>query len=317
MSAPRGIGIIGAGAFGTALGVVWARAGAPVTLWGRQIRWQDQNPRLPGVAIPEGLRLTSDLAALDQTVIVLALPAQSLRGFLAEHGAALDGRILVNTAKGIDLSTGEGPARLIAEACPRASVAVLTGPSFAADIAQGLPTALTLACRDAACARDLQAQLSAPALRLYRSADVVGAELGGALKNVIAIAAGICIGAGLGESARAALMTRGFAEMHRLALHLGAEAATLSGLSGLGDLVLTCGSTQSRNFRLGHALGAGRPPEPGITVEGAATARAAAAIATREGIEMPVTQAVAGLASGRLSVQNVIEGLMARPLTEE
>ncbi|HRO15003.1 MAG TPA: NAD(P)H-dependent glycerol-3-phosphate dehydrogenase, partial [Paracoccus sp. (in: a-proteobacteria)] len=236
---------------------------------------------------------------------------------LAEHGPRLDGRALVSCAKGIDLATGRSPAGMLVESCPRSTVAVLTGPSFAADIARGLPTALTLACADAGAGRALQHQLATPALRLYRTTDVTGAELGGALKNVIAIAAGAAIGAGLGDSARAAIITRGFAEMARLAALMGAEPDTLSGLSGLGDLILTATSAQSRNFRYGLALGMGQPFDPGITVEGAATARAVTAIAAARGIEMPISSNVARLAEGRIGVKQAMETLLARPLKEE
>jgi glycerol-3-phosphate dehydrogenase (NAD(P)+) len=205
----------------------------------------------------------------------------------------------------------------LAAACPRATHAILTGPSFAADIARGLPTALTLACADPAAGEALQRDLSTPVLRLYRSEDVRGAELGGALKNVIALAAGIVIGAGLGASARAALMTRGHAEMVRLAVALGARAETLAGLSGFGDLVLTCTSDQSRNFRAGQAMGRGLPVDHSATVEGVATARAAARLAAAHGIDVPVTAMVAALVDGALPLDQAIAGLMSRPLRKE
>lgn len=191
------IGILGAGAFGTALAVALT-ANGPVTLWGRRIDWKGENPRLPGVAMPDAVTVTQDLdAALACDTILLALPAQALGSFLDEQGPRLAGKALVSTAKGIDLQHLTGPSALIAQAAPDAVVAVLTGPSFAADIARGLPTALTLACADGAAAQVLQDRLSTPVLRLYRTTDVTGAELGGALKNVIAIAAGTVIGAGL------------------------------------------------------------------------------------------------------------------------
>ncbi|RDW12486.1 NAD(P)H-dependent glycerol-3-phosphate dehydrogenase, partial [Paracoccus thiocyanatus] len=215
------------------------------------------------------------------------------------------------------LATLTGPSALIAAASPQARVAVLTGPSFAADIARGLPTALTLACADAGTAEALQRQLSTATLRLYRSTDVTGAELGGALKNIIAIAAGAAIGAGYGDSARASIVTRGFAEMLRLATALGARPETLPGLSGLGDLVLTCTSEQSRNFRYGLALGSGRDFAPGTTVEGAATARAVTALAERLGIEMPISNLVAGLAQGSIAMEHALDFLLNRPLKEE
>jgi glycerol-3-phosphate dehydrogenase (NAD(P)+) len=310
--------VIGAGAFGTALAVVLAQRG-PVTLWGRDTGWAQtgENPRLPGIPLPPALTVTDRIAQAQAPTVLLALPAQVLGRFLADHGPALDGRDLVSCAKGIDLATLRGPSALIAAACPRATVAVLTGPSFAADIARGLPTALTLACADPAAARRLQLRLSTAALRLYRSSDVAGAELGGALKNVIAIAAGATIGAGHGDSARASIVTRGFAEMTRLATALGARAETLTGLSGLGDLVLTCTSAQSRNFRYGLALGAGRPPEPATTVEGAATARAVAALAPSLGVDVPIAGLVAALAEGRVGMEHAAGILLNRPLKEE
>jgi glycerol-3-phosphate dehydrogenase (NAD(P)+) len=275
------IAVIGAGAFGTALAVAFAREGRAVALWARdagqadQMRRTRKAPRLPGVELPSPVTVTTDLAAITGAdAVLLALPAQALRGFLADHAPVLNGHALIACCKGIDLATLQGPAALIAAACPTATAAVLTGPSFAADIARGLPTALTLACADDATGARLQALLSTPVLRLYRTTDVAGAELGGALKNIIAIACGACIGAGFGDSARAALMARGFAEMQRLAQAIGARADTLMGLSGFGDLVLTCTSAQSRNFRYGLALGRGEAPDPAATVEGIATARA-------------------------------------------
>jgi glycerol-3-phosphate dehydrogenase (NAD(P)+) len=316
------IGVAGAGAFGAALAVAQGREGRAVRLWARSgaadMAATRAAPRLPGVALPAEVEPVADLAALaDCGTVLLALPAQALAAFLARAGAALDGRVLVACCKGLDLTTQQGPRALIAAACPGAVPMVLTGPSFAADIARGLATALTLAGHDRARLRAVQAQLSTPALRLYAGTDVTGAELGGALKNVIAIACGVVIGRGLGESARAALMTRGFAEMVRLAVACGARAGTLAGLSGLGDLVLTCTSAQSRNFRFGLALGRGEPFDPAVTVEGAATARAALPLAAGLGVEMPVTAAVAALLDDPGGVEGAIGALLARPLKEE
>jgi glycerol-3-phosphate dehydrogenase (NAD(P)+) len=310
------IAVIGAGAFGTALAVALATKG-PVTLWGRDVAWRDGNPRLPGIPLPAGLRVTDRLQECRSTTVLLALPAQVLGGFLAANAQLFDGRRLVSCAKGIDIATLCGPSALIAQSCPTATVAVLTGPSFAGDIARGLPTALTLACADPAAAEALQHELSTASLRLYRSTDVTGAELGGALKNVIAIAAGAAVGAGYGDSARASIITRGFAEMTRIAVTLGAQPETLAGLSGLGDLVLTCTSEQSRNFRYGLALGAGRDFAAGTTIEGAATASAVAALARRLGVELPVSQLVAGLAEGRIAMKQALDILLNRPLKEE
>lgn len=310
------VSVIGAGAFGTALAIALSTRGE-VRLWGRDLGWGRENPRLPGVTLPDAVRPTADLAQAVGAITLLALPAQVLNGFLGEHAGLLDGRMLVSCAKGIDLATGESPAHLIAERCPSATVAALTGPSFAADIARGLPTALTLACADPQAGKALQHALSTPVLRLYRTTDVTGAELGGALKNVMAIAAGAASGAGLGDSARAALITRGFAELTRIAIALGARPETLSGLSGLGDLILTCTSEGSRNFRFGQALGAGRAFGQSTTVEGAATAQAATMLAARLNIEAPICAAVAGLAQGRVGVEQIMQELLSRPLKEE
>ena len=312
------ISVLGAGAFGTALAVALAGNG-PVTLWGRDTGWGRDNPRLPGVRLPDAVTVTDDLDAAQADIMLLALPAQALGAFLRAEGTRLDAadRALVSTAKGIDLTTLHGPSRMIADACPSATVAVLTGPSFAADIARGLPTALTLATAEPDRGAALQHALSTPVLRLYRTTDVIGAELGGALKNIVAIAAGAAIGAGLGDSARAAIITRGFAEMTRMAAFLGAQPETLTGLSGFGDLVLTCTSEGSRNFRFGQALGAGQPFDPAITVEGAATARAVAAIAASRSIDMPLSTTLARVIDGALPIREGIAQLLTRPLKEE
>lgn len=316
------IAILGAGAFGTALAVALA-GNEPIRLWARDAKKAEliqktrQNAaRLPGIDLPSAITVSAMLDQTAQTVL-LAMPMQQLAGFLAQYGSALDGKTLVACAKGIDLTSMNGPSALIQAACPRAQIAFLTGPSFAADIARGLPTALTLACTDDRIGADLQNQLSTPSLRLYRTDDIIGAELGGALKNVIAIAAGVVMGAGLGDSARAALMTRGFAEISRLALALGARSETLSGLSGFGDLVLTCTSPQSRNFRFGHALGAGEDFNKTTTVEGAATATAAANLARKYQIDMPVTNMVAALVDQRVTVREAADALLSRPLKKE
>ncbi len=317
--------ILCAGAFGTALAIALGAGGTPVILWGRDPAAMEEVERsrthpahMPGVALPPSVRATADLGATDAAdVLLLAVPAQQAASLLERLAPRVEGRPLVACFKGIDIPTGLGPAELVAHACPVSPVAVLTGPSFAADIARGLPTALTLACADAGRAEELQHALSTRSLRLYRTTDVVGAELGGALKNVIAIACGAAIGAGLGDSARAALMTRGFAEMRRFAVARGARAETLAGLSGLGDLALTCTSPQSRNFRYGHALGEGRPADAAATVEGVPTAAALMALAGPGHADMPVTRAVHALAEGRLDVPSAMAELLERPLKEE
>jgi glycerol-3-phosphate dehydrogenase (NAD(P)+) len=312
------IAIAGAGAFGTALAVALGREGRAVTLWARDVGEmadRRQNARyLPGVDLPDCVTVSADREVFARAeVVLLAVPMQALDGFVGAHAGQFGGKWLVACCKGVDMATLQGPSAVIRARCADAGIAVLTGPSFAADIARGLPTALTLAGADEA----LQARLSTPSLRLYRSADVVGAELGGALKNVMAIAAGVVMGAGLGDSARAALMTRGFAEMQRFALAKGARAETLAGLSGLGDLILTCTSAQSRNFRFGQAMGQGAEFDPTITVEGAATAVAVAKIAQRDGIEMPITQMIAALMAQEITLRQAIQALMSRPLKEE
>jgi glycerol-3-phosphate dehydrogenase (NAD(P)+) len=312
------IGIAGAGAFGTALAVALAGGGHAVRLWGREagLATSRESARLPGVRLPEEVEIIENVSVLAENgPVLLAMPMQALRGFLEGEGRVLLGADLVACCKGIDLHSLKGPAEVMAEAGARRAIAVLTGPSFATDIARGLPTALTLACAGPE-GELLQRRLSVASLRLYRTTDVIGAELGGALKNVIAIAAGVVAGAGLGDSARAALVTRGYAEMVRLASAMGARAETLAGLSGLGDLILTCTSAQSRNFAHGVALGAGRTPAQ-VTVEGVATARAAVRLAVAKGIEMPVAAMVARLVEGEIGVGEAVTALMTRPLKEE
>jgi glycerol-3-phosphate dehydrogenase (NAD(P)+) len=318
------VAVLGAGAFGTALAIALA-ANGPIILWARseiaanEIEAARENTaRLAGAKLPQNVSITAkltDISACD--TILLAMPMQQMASFLAQHKGHLDGKRLVACSKGIDLASGQGPTRIIVEHCPNATPAILTGPSFAADIARGLPTALTLACSDREQGEILQRALSTPVLRLYRSEDVIGAELGGALKNVIAIAAGVVIGAGLGDSARAALMTRGFSEMTRIAQLRGAKADTLNGLSGFGDLVLTCTSAQSRNFRFGQALGRGETFDAGVTVEGAATAKAVSILAQKHQIELPIAAMVAALVDQKITVDAAVSALMSRPLKEE
>lgn len=316
------IGIAGAGAFGTALAVALAKAGRPVRLWARdpdQVRLMRETGRndsaLPGVELPGTVSVHLDIAEIcGGDALLLTMPMQALGGAL-DTWPQIDGRQpLVACCKGVDLTTLRGPVAVIEARRPGAQAAMLTGPSFAADIARGLPTALTLATEEGAALQEL---LSTRTLRIYRTDDVIGAELGGALKNVVAIAAGTVIGAGLGDSARAALMTRGYAEMVRLAEALGARTETLSGLSGFGDLVLTCTSTQSRNFRFGCALGKGEAFDPQVTVEGVATARAVVKLAAGMGIDMPVTAMVNALALGKIALNDAIWQLMSRPLKQE
>ena len=316
------IAVLGAGAYGSALAIALGSAGRKVQLWGRdataltRMARSREVPRLPGVRLPEAVEVLSDLSAVSADILLLAVPMQTLSGLLTQPHLP-PARYLVACCKGIDLATGEGPTALIARHRPDAVAAILTGPSFAADIARGLPTALTLACADADACLHLQHRLTTEALRLYHSADPVGAELGGALKNVIAIGCGLVMGAGLGASARAAMIARGYAEMQRLAQALGAHPETLTGLSGFGDLVLTCTSEQSRNYAHGVALGSGRPPPTGVTVEGIATARAALKLAKAHGMDMPITTMVSAVCDGALDIPGALRFLMHRDLKAE
>lgn len=317
------ITVLGAGAFGTALAISLSEAGQDVVLWSRdaaQVRAMQESrenaARLAGVRLPDNLRIADRIPQGDGPVL-LAVPMQRLRDLLLEHGATLAGRDLVACCKGIELTTAQGPVAILQGLIPDSTAAILTGPSFARDIAQGLPTALTLACEDAERGAALQQALTTRNIRIYRTTDTTGAELGGALKNVMAIAAGAVIGAGLGDSARAALMTRGFAEMQRLALALGARRETLSGLSGFGDLVLTCTSPQSRNMQFGLSLGRNEVFDPTVTVEGAATAKAALRRADALEIEMPITAAVVAMLDAKVSVLQAMDMLLSRPLKEE
>lgn len=319
------IWVLGAGAFGTALAIALSRGGRDVTLWardaGQALVLQDRRENLrhlPGAIFPTQLQITASFSAMEMgTTVLLALPAQALVAFLAENRHKLGEMALVACCKGIDLTTLQGPTDAIRHAVPTATPAVLTGPSFAIDVARGLPTALTLGCADGARIAAMQVQFSTSNLRIYATSDVRGAELGGAFKNVIAIAAGITIGAGFGESARAAVIARGYAEMTRIAVALGARAETLAGLSGLGDLVLTCTSAQSRNFRQGMAIGAGEICVAGQTVEGVATAMAASRMAARMGLDAPLMDAVAAVTQGTISVEQAVQTLLSRPLRQE
>lgn len=306
--------VAGAGAFGTALAMAIER---PVTLTARnmdQIIATRRSARLPDVVLPDRITLNPDPQITNEDMLLLAIPMQALSGYLGQLNGTP--KAAVACCKGIELATARGPSDVIAEHldCPSA---ILTGPSFANDISAGKPTALVLACRNLQMGAFLQESLSSDTLRLYLSGDPTGAELGGALKNVIAIACGICMGAGLGESARAALMTRGMAETNRLALKLGAKPETLQGLAGFGDLALTCTSAQSRNYSFGFALGAGTPPAEGKTVEGRATAQATLDLAAKHGIDMPVAQVVAGIVAQKITLPQALEALLSRPLTSE
>lgn len=321
------IGVIGGGAWGTALAQVAAAGGEPVTLWAREaevvasVNDVHENALfLPGVALSRTIGATDDLAALSQAdALLVVAPAQHIRAVLS---ALPESHIpLVLCAKGIEAATGMLVGEVAAQVRPGAPIAVLSGPTFAHEVAKGLPTAVTLACTDAALRDALAARLAGPAFRTYASDDVIGAEIGGAVKNVLAIACGVVEGAGLGLNARAATIARGFAEMTRFGVARGGQAETLAGLSGLGDLVLTCSSANSRNFSLGVGLGDGRSAAEMLAdrrtvAEGAFTAPVLRAEAAKAGVDMPVTEAVNALLEGA-PVGDIVRELMARPLKAE
>jgi glycerol-3-phosphate dehydrogenase (NAD(P)+) len=322
------IGVIGGGAWGTALAQV-AAANGPVTIWAREpevvsgINDAHENAAfLAGVPLDPAIRATSDLADLEGCEAWLVVtPAQFLRTTLAAAPTSAV-RPLILCSKGIEAGSGRLMSEAATEAAPGAPVAVLSGPTFAHEVAKGLPTAVTLACADEGLGEALAARLARPAFRPYWSDDVIGAEVGGAVKNVLAIACGAVVGRQLGENAKAALISRGFAEMLRFGAAKGAAAATLGGLSGLGDLVLTCSSPQSRNMSLGMGLGLGRSAtellaERRTVAEGAHTAPVLLAAAHELGVEMPITEAVVDLIEGKATIDAVIERLLNRPLRAE
>lgn len=323
------LGVLGGGAWGTALAQAYAANGTPVRLWAREpevvaaINAERRNPLfLPGAELAPGIAATTNLTELDELPVLLVVaPAQHLGKVLS--GLTDRPRDLVLCSKGIEAGTGRLMADVAREALPQAEIAVLSGPTFAHEVAAGLPTAVTLACSggEAQWAR-LGALLSRPTLRPYYSDDVVGAEIGGAVKNVLAIACGVVDGLGLGQNARAALIARGYAEMTRFGLAFGARAETLAGLCGLGDLVLTCSSTSSRNFALGKALGEGIGAAEALAgklsvAEGAHTAPVLAELAAQRGIAMPIVAAVARLLAGEAPARQVVAELLARPLRAE
>ncbi len=322
---------MGAGAWGTALATVAQRAGRDVTLWAREpevarsIQEAHENKLfLPGVRLPPELAVTNDFTNLAQAdAVLIVTPAQHARatfGTMATH--LTPSTPLILCCKGIEQETGKRISDVLEDALPGMPYAVLSGPSFARDVANGLPTAVTLACSDTALGRELAEAIGSPTFRIYLSDDVIGVEIGGAMKNVYAIASGIVEGCQLGASARAALIARAFAELTRLAVALGAKAETITGLSGLGDLILTCGSHQSRNMSLGVALGEGQTLEAILAdrtsvAEGVHTARALLELARRNQTEMPIAEAVDKILRGALSVSEVINQLLSRPVGEE
>ena len=327
----RTAGVIGAGAWGTALAQVCARAGLGVTLWAREAETADainqtreNRPFLPGVTLDPAIVASTrpaDLAAAD--MILAVAPAQHLRACLALFAPHLpDGLPVVLCAKGVEAGSLKLMTQVLAETVPAARPAVLSGPSLAGEVARGLPTAVTLAAGDIRLAESIARSVAGPAFRPYVAHDMIGAEVGGAVKNVLAIACGIVEGRGLGRSAHAALITRGFAELTRLAVALGGEAETVAGLCGLGDLVLTCSSPQSRNMSVGLALGRGESLAAILAgkrsvAEGVASAPAVRVLAAQVGVETPICDAVAAILAGDIAVGPAINALLARPLRAE
>lgn len=320
------IGIYGAGAWGSALALTAARAGAEVILCGRSAEDAEslnatrRSPHLQGAIFPPMVTAHADPKALSGVdLVLLAVPAQACRSAAtALSGVIGPETVIVSCAKGIEQSTGVPPSVAIGAALPGRRIAVLSGPGFADDVARGLPTAVTIAAQDAILADAIARRLAGPTFRPYAATDVMGVELGGALKNVLAIAAGIVAGRALGASAQAAVITRGFVEMRRLAAAFGAEAETLMGLSGFGDLMLTCSSVQSRNYSFGLGIGRGEPPASfGKLAEGAATVGIAVQKAAEFWVEVPIMTAVAEVLAGHLSVEDAVDRLMARPLKRE
>ena len=324
-------GVIGGGAWGTALAQVCARAGREVTLWAREpevveaVNARHENATfLPGVALDPTIRATGNLAELAAADFILAVPpAQHMRATLAALAPhARDGLPVMLCSKGVEQGSLKLMTDVLAETLPQARPAVLSGPSFAGEVARGLPTAVTLACPDDVLGEVLGMAVATPNFRPYFATDMIGAEAGGAVKNVLAIACGIVEGRGLGRSAHAALITRGFAELTRLAGALGARAETLAGLCGLGDLVLTCSSPQSRNMSVGLALGGGQTLEQALAgklsvAEGVASAPAVRQLARQLGVETPICEATAAVLAGEVDVDSAIRGLLARPLKDE
>ena len=322
----QSFGVIGAGAWGTALAQTLAATGRDVTIWSFEADCADEiNAKhvntcyLDGVPLHQSIRATSDPAALAGLDAYLSVsPAQHTRGTLAAFAPHIgEGAPVVLCSKGIEIATRSFMSDVLEETVPHAVPAVLSGPSFAADVARGLPTAVTLACEDEAVGDALVSAIAAPTFRPYWTPDVLGAEIGGAVKNVLAIVCGIVLGKGLGRSAHAAIIARGFAEMRRLGTALGCDPQTLTGLSGLGDLVLTCSSEMSRNMSCGLALGRGEKLEDIMqgrlaVTEGVATAPALKAMAEGLGVDMPISFALAAILDGSLSVDAAMEALMSR-----
>lgn len=322
------IGILGGGAWGTALAQACAYAGRNVTLWehdpanAEQLAKQRESKFLPGVELHSRIMVTRDLAAAAKVhAILLVVPAQVVRSVLKNLAPVMAPRTpIIVCAKGIEHVTNKFMTEIVTECTPTAVPAILSGPSFAIDVARGLPTAVTLASRDPNMAMTLAQAIGSPTFRPYHSSDIRGVEIGGAVKNVLAIASGIVAGRSLGASAAAALITRGFAEIMRFGKAYGAKTETLTGLSGLGDLVLTCSSPQSRNFSFGVDLAKGKSPKDaggGKLAEGAFTAPVLVKMALAKAIDLPIATAIAAIVAGQMNIDRAIESLLARPVGEE
>jgi len=314
------ISIAGAGAFGSAIASVFAKGGHSIKLFSptnfKELCATRVPRKLDNIKLPVEIDIVSSLEKNEKNeYLFLAVPTQNLASFCKKNKSFLTDRPLIACCKGVDQETGLRPSEILSEHSSK--VAVMSGPSFAVDISKGMPTALVLASAEPGFLRKLQSDISMHNFRLYRTSDVVGVELGGALKNIIAIACGIAIGAKQGDSARAALMTRGFSEMIAFAKAHGAKEKTLAGLSGLGDLSLTCNSEKSRNFVFGVSLGCQKPFNKNTTVEGVATAFAVSQKARSLGLEMPITSSVSALVEGSASIEEVINSLLSRPTKEE
>jgi glycerol-3-phosphate dehydrogenase (NAD(P)+) len=323
------LSVIGAGSWGLALASAAQRAGRDVTVWARSPATAEalartrESPRLPGARIDERIAITTRMdEAVRCDAVLLVVPAQALREVASALGPLItNGMPVIACAKGIERGTRKFMTEVIAEAAPNAAPAILSGPSFAADVIKGLPTAVTLAAGEEKVATDLAHALGSSTFRPYHSTDLRGVEIGGAAKNVLAIAAGIVSGRGLGASAAAALTTRGFAEIMRFGRALGANPETLTGLSGLGDTILSCSTSQSRNFSLGLALAKGASPLEALgsekLAEGAYTASVLGEMAREAAVEMPIMEAVADVVEGKATVDEVIGRLLARPVRSE
>ncbi len=322
------ISVLGGGAWGTALAQICARAGRNVTLWEQEpdnaerLERQRESRFLPGVQLADSIAVTRDLAgAARADAILLVVPAQAMRSVVSRLAPSIAPRTpLIACAKGIEHGTHKFMSEIIAELAPKAMPAILSGPSFAADVASGLPTAVTVAAADGPIAEEIARAIGSNSFRPYHSTDLRGVEIGGATKNVLAIACGIVAGRGLGASASAALTTRGFAELVRFGKAYGAQLETLTGLSGLGDLILTCSTPQSRNYSFGMALGKGERPGTaahGKLAEGAFTAPVLLEMARVKNVEMPISAAVAAVLAEQMSVDEAIESLMTRPFRAE